>query len=217
MTVILKETHEEAIRKIKKRSFKIHVLGICFTFLLSLFLMCGKVILKIEKDLAKHSYEVVRSHVIEMRTKLKLLEILRTKPISIGHALEVAEVVFEESKNREIPIPMALAIIDQESSYRNSVTSEKGARGLMQLMPGTWNQYMDDPKLKKETGNTHIPTLNIRAGMAYLGDLIKKEKDWNKVLSLYVSGNKDIASNEVYIKQVFNKAKEYSKELDGRW
>jgi len=217
MTVILKETHEEAIRKIKKRSFKIHVLGICFTFLLSLFLMCGKVILKIEKDLAKHSYEVVRSHVIEMRTKLKLLEILRTKPISIGHALEVAEVVFEESKNREIPIPMALAIIDQESSYRNSLTSEKGARGLMQLMPGTWNQYMDDPKLKKETGNSHIPTLNIRAGMAYLGDLIKKEKDWNKVLSLYVSGNKDIASNEVYIKQVFNKAKEYSEELDGRW
>src|SRR3972149_6870280 len=145
MTVILKQAHEEAIRKLKKRSFKIHVLGICFTFLLSLFLMCGKVILKIEKDLAKHSYEVVRSHVIEMRTKLKLLEILRTKPISIGHALEVAEVVFEESKNREIPIPMALATIDQESSYRNSVISEKGARGLMQLMPGTWNQYMDDP------------------------------------------------------------------------
>ena len=217
MTVILKETHEEAIRKIKKRSFKIHVLGISFTFLLSLFLMCGKVILKIEKDLAKRSYEVVRSHVIEMRTKLKLLEILRTKPISIGHALEVAEVVFEESKNREIPIPMALAIIDQESSYRNSVTSEKGARGLMQLMPGTWNQYMDDPKLKKETGNSHIPTLNIRAGMAYLGDLMKKEKDWNKVLSIYVNGNKDIASNQVYIKQVFNKAKEYSEELDGRW
>ena len=217
MTVILKETHEEAIRKIKRKSFKIHVLGISFTFLLSLFLMCGKVILKIEKDLAKHSYEVVRSHVIEMRTKLKLLEILRTKPISIGHALEVAEVVFEESKNREIPIQMALAIIDQESSYRNSVISEKGARGLMQLMPGTWNQYMDDPKLKKETGNTHIPTLNIRAGMAYLGDLIKKEKDWNKVLSIYVSGNKDITSNQVYIKQVFNKAKEYSEELDGRW
>jgi len=216
MTVILKETHEEAIRKIKKGSFKIHVLGICFTFLLSLFLMCGKVILKMEKDLAKHSYEVVRSHVIEMRTKLKLLEILRTKPISIGHALEIADVVFEESISQEIPIPMVLAIIDQESSYRNSITSEKGARGLMQLMPGTWNQYMNDPKLKKETGNSHIPTLNIRAGMAYLGDLTKKEKDWNKVLSIYVSGNRDIASNQVYIKQVFNKAKEYSGELEER-
>ena len=217
MTVILKEAHEEAIRKIRKRSFKIHVIGICFTFLLSLFLMCGKAILKIEKDLAKQSYEVVRGHVIEIRAKLKLLEILRTKPISIGHALEVADVVFEESINREIPIPMALAIIDQESSYRNSAVSEKGARGLMQLMPITWNQYMGDPKLKEEIGNSHIPTLNIRAGMAYLGDLIKKEKDWNKVLSIYVSGNKDIASNQVYIKQVFNKANEYSKELDGRW
>jgi hypothetical protein len=217
VAVILKEAHEEAIRKIKRRSFKIHVLGICLTFLLSLFLICGKVILNIEKDLAKQSYEVVKGHVIEIRAKLKLLEILRTKPISIGHALEVAEVVFEESKYREIPIPVALAIIDQESSYRNSVTSEKGARGLMQLMPGTWNRYMDDPKLKKETGNSHIPALNIRAGMAYLGDLIKREKDWNKVLSIYASGNKDIASNRVYIKQVFNKAKEYGEELDGRW
>ncbi len=216
MTVILKEAHEEAIQKIKKRSFNIHILGICFTFLLSLFLMCGKVILKIERDLAKHSYEVVKGHVIEIKAKLKLLEILKTKPISIGHALEIADVVFEESNIQEIPISMVLAIIDQESSYRNSVVSEKGARGLMQLMPGTWNKYMGDPKLKKEIGNSHIPALNIRAGMAYLGDLTKKEKDWNKVLSIYVSGNKDIASNQVYIRQVFNKAKEYSEELDGR-
>jgi hypothetical protein len=217
MAVILKEAHEETIRKIKKRSFKIHVLGICFTFLLSLFLMCGKVILKIERDLAKHSYELVRGHVIEIKAKLKLLEILKTKPISIGHALEIADVVFEESNSQEIPIPMVLAIIDQESSYRNSVLSEKGARGLMQLMPATWNKYMDDPKLKKEIENSHIPTLNIRAGMAYLGDLTKMEKDWNKVLSIYVSGNKDIASNQVYIKQVLRKAKEYSEELNGRW
>jgi hypothetical protein len=216
MTAILKEAHEEAIRKIKKRSFNIHVLGICFTFLLSLFLTCGKVILKIEKDLAKQSYAIVKGHVIEMEAKLKLLEILRTKPISIGHALEVADVVFDESRNREIPISVVLAIIDQESSYRNRVVSKKGARGLMQLMPGTWNQYMDDPKLKKEIENSHIPTLNIRAGMAYLGDLIKKEKDWNKVLSIYVSGNKDIESNQHYIKQVFNRAKEYSEELNGR-
>jgi soluble lytic murein transglycosylase-like protein len=178
--------------------------------------MCGKVILKIEKDLAKHSYEVVKGHVIDMRAKLKLLEIIRTKPMSIGHALEVADVVFEESKHREIPISMVLAIINQESSFRNSAVSERGARGLMQLMPVTWNKYMDDPKLKNEIGNSHIPTLNIRAGMAYLGDLIKKEKDWDKVLSIYISGNRDIASNQVYIKQVFNKAKEYSEELDGR-
>ena len=216
MTVILKEAHEEAIRKIKKRSFKIHVLGICFTLLLSLFLMCAEVILKIEKDLAKHSYEVVKGHVIEIKAKLKLLEILRTKPISIGHALEIADVVFEESKHREIPISMALAIINQESSYRNSAVSEKGARGLMQLMPVIWNQYIDNAELKKEMGNSHIPTLNIRAGMAYLGDLIKKEKDWNKVLSIYASGNRDIESNQVYISQVFYKAKEYSEELDGR-
>jgi len=215
MTVILKEAHEEAIRKIKKRSFKIHVLGICFTFLLSLFLICGKLISKIERDLAKQSYEVVKGHVIEMKAKLKLLEILKTKPISIGHALEIADVVFEESINREIPISMVLAIINQESSYRNTVVSGKGARGLMQLMPATWNKYIDDPKLKKEIGNSHIPALNIRAGMAYLGDLVKKEKDWDKVLSIYVSGNKDITSNKVYIKQVFKKAKEYSEELHG--
>ena len=217
MTVILKEEHEEAIRKIKMRSFKINGLGICFTFLLFLFLMCGEVIWKIEKDLAKQSYEVVKGHVVEIRTKLKVLEMMKTKPISIGHALEIADVIFEESKNREIPIPLVLAIIEQESSYRNGIVSEKGARGLMQLMPVTWNQYMDDPKLKEEIGNSHIPTLNIRTGMAYLGDLIKKEKDWNKVLSIYASGNKDIASNQVYIQQVFNKAKEYSGELEGKW
>jgi hypothetical protein len=80
MAVILKEVHKEVIRKIKKRALKIHILGICFTFLLSLFFMYGGMVLKIEKDLARQSYEVVRGHVIET----KLLEILGTKGISIA-------------------------------------------------------------------------------------------------------------------------------------
>jgi soluble lytic murein transglycosylase-like protein len=84
-------------------------------------------------------------------------------------------------------------------------------------MPATWNRYMDDPELKKEIRNSYIPALNIRAGMAYLGDLIEKEKDWNKALSIYVSGNKDTASNQVYIKQVFKKAEEYREELQRGW
>jgi hypothetical protein len=43
------------------------------------------------------------------------------------------------------------------------------------------------------------------------------KRNCNRALSLYVSGNKDVASNQAYIKQVFNKAKEYSEELHGRW
>lgn len=217
MGVILKEAHEEAILKIKKRSFRFHVLGGFFTFLLSLSLIYGKVLLKMEKDLFRESYQVVRGHVIETKAKLKLLEILRTKPMSIGQALEVAEVIFEESIAREIPMPMVLAIIDRESSYRNNVVSEKGARGLMQLMPATWNRYMDDPELKKVMENSHIPALNIRAGMAYLGDLMEKEKDWNRALSIYVSGNKDTVSNQLYIKQVLRKAEEYNEALQRAW
>ena len=56
----------------------------------------------------------------------------------------------------------ALAIAKNESGFRQSALSPKGARGVMQLMPGTASRYGADP---------HDLGQNIDAGVRYLRDL----------------------------------------------
>jgi soluble lytic murein transglycosylase-like protein len=56
----------------------------------------------------------------------------------------------------------ALAIAKNESGFRQSALSPKGARGVMQLMPGTASRYGADPR---DLGQ------NIDAGVRYLRDL----------------------------------------------
>ena len=56
----------------------------------------------------------------------------------------------------------ALAIAKNESGFRQSALSPKGARGVMQLMPGTATRYGADP---------HDLGQNIDAGVRYLRDL----------------------------------------------
>ena len=55
------------------------------------------------------------------------------------------------------------AVMYQESSYNPRAVSPKGARGLMQFMPGTARRY--------GLRNPHDPTTSIDAGTHYLRDL----------------------------------------------
>lgn len=56
----------------------------------------------------------------------------------------------------------ALAIAQRESAFRQAAISPKGARGVMQLMPGTASRYGAD---------AHDLRQNIDAGVRYLRDL----------------------------------------------
>ncbi len=56
------------------------------------------------------------------------------------------------------------AVIEQESNYEPRARSEKGARGLMQLMPDTARQY--------GVRNLYDPQANLDAGISHLKDLM---------------------------------------------
>jgi len=80
-----------------------------------------------------------------------------------------------------VPADLVHAVIKAESNYDQFAVSEKGALGLMQLMPETAMKY--------GVINLLDPEQNIEGGIKYLKDLIKQYKgDRNLVLAAYNAG-----------------------------
>lgn len=96
--------------------------------------------------------------------------------------------------------PLILAIIRAESDFNPRAVSNKGALGLMQLMPGT----------ARELGVTHPfnPYQNIMAGTRFLARCLKRFPDIETALVAYNAGpayaRKAARASEVkaYVKQV---------------
>ena len=76
--------------------------------------------------------------------------------------------VQEASARFNMPVPWINAVMRQESGGRAHVVSPKGAMGLMQLMPGTWNYLRTAYKLGNDPYDAHD---NIIAGTAYLREM----------------------------------------------
>jgi hypothetical protein len=78
------------------------------------------------------------------------------------------------------------AVIQVESDFNPNCVSNKGARGLMQLMPETARRY----GVKK----VHDPDDNIRGGVRYLADLLNLfSNDLPRVLAAYNAGEGAVA------------------------
>jgi N-acetylmuramoyl-L-alanine amidase len=70
-----------------------------------------------------------------------------------------------------VPASLAAAIAWQESGFDNSVVSDSNARGVMQIVPGTWswvNSNLAGPPLDPSSA-----TDNVTAGVLYLGQLLR--------------------------------------------
>ena len=83
------------------------------------------------------------------------------------------------------------AVIQVESGYNHRAVSPKGARGLMQLMPGTAARY--------GVQSSFDPSQNIEGGVRYLRDLMTLfNSDTRLALAAYNAGEKRVQRiNEV--------------------
>ena len=67
---------------------------------------------------------------------------------------------------------MIHAISRQESQFDRQIVSRAGARGLMQLMPGTARETAPAAGLNYDLGSLYDPIYNIRLGSTYFGQLM---------------------------------------------
>lgn len=105
-----------------------------------------------------------------------------------NHPLKYSEYVEKYSKEYEIPETLLYSVIKCESSFDPEAKSRAGARGLMQLMPKTFEEMARrlGEEFKEEL--MFDPETSIRYGSYYLDYLYNIFGDWKLVLAAYNGG-----------------------------
>ncbi|QYX58396.1 lytic transglycosylase domain-containing protein [Roseovarius sp. SCSIO 43702] len=78
-----------------------------------------------------------------------------------------------------VPEHLFLRLVQQESGWRPTALSHKGAIGLAQLMPGTAAKLRVDP---------HDPAQNLDGGARYLAQQYRAFGSWRLALAAYNAG-----------------------------
>jgi soluble lytic murein transglycosylase-like protein len=92
---------------------------------------------------------------------------------------EVAAAILASSQRHGVSADLIQAVAWQESRYRQTAVSPKGARGVMQLMPDTASDLGVE---------AHDLTANIDGGAAYLARMIRQFGDLPRALAAYNAG-----------------------------
>ena len=94
---------------------------------------------------------------------------------------ELTPLIETAARQHQVEPKLIRGVIDQESAFHACAISSKGAKGLMQLMPATIDQFKVD--------DAFDPQQNIEAGATYLRQLLDKYKgDLKLALAAYNSG-----------------------------
>ena len=102
------------------------------------------------------------------------------------------EIVEKYSAEYNVPREIIYSIIRTESSFRSNVESNKGAVGLMQITPDTFDWLMTKLDEKLDRGLLYDPNTNIKYGTYFLRYLFLEfgglHDNWDLVFAAYNAG-----------------------------
>ena len=94
-----------------------------------------------------------------------------TGPAPTAGRVSSADIAMVANRNG-VPASLASAIAWQESGFNNAMVSSANARGVMQVLPGTWEWVQQN--LAKRQLNPSNAIDNVGAGVLYLGRLLQE-------------------------------------------
>ena len=93
-----------------------------------------------------------------------------------GRYLQMAK---DAARRNGVPSDLFLRLVQQESGWKPTARSHKGAIGLAQLMPGTARYLRVNP---------HDPYENLEGGARYLAEQYRTFGSWRLALAAYNAG-----------------------------
>ncbi len=107
---------------------------------------------------------------------------------------EYREYIKKYSDEFGVPDELVYAVIKTESDFESSAVSSKGAIGLMQIMPATFEWLTDDLMHENlDVGMLYDPETNIKYGTYYLSRLYNRFGDWNTAIAAYNGGEGNVS------------------------
>ena len=97
-----------------------------------------------------------------------------------------------------VPGSLASAIAWQESGFNNAMVSSANARGVMQIMPGTW-EWVNHTLAGSNPLNPNSAIENVRGGVLYLRQLLNDfGGDQTRAIAAYYQGEGAVKSRGLY-------------------
>lgn len=140
--------------------------------------------------------------------------------ITVLYPIMHKKTINEYSQKYHLDPLLVLAVIKRESSFNEDATSNKNARGLMQISDRTGEWAAENLNIENYNNQSlYNPEINIRIGTWYLNKLIEQFGDLEIALAAYNAGSgnvqawlkdKDISEDGKTLKQIpFNETREY--------
>jgi peptidoglycan lytic transglycosylase len=109
--------------------------------------------------------------------------------VKLRYPRPYAAAVAEASKLTQVPADWILAVMRQESLFREDAVSRAGARGLMQMQPSTAAAVAKRWHLPlPQRDGTFDPSMDVQRGAAHLRDLLDKYGQLGLTLAAYNAG-----------------------------
>ena len=126
-----------------------------------------------------------------LRAVASIREVLETqaKNATLDEKRELAETIYEACTLYDLDVELVLAVIQVESSFNRNAISNKGAKGLMQVMPLTGWAMSEELQLQGfDTEKLFDSRTNVMLGTYYLKKLLNRYNNLEHALLAYNAG-----------------------------
>jgi soluble lytic murein transglycosylase len=149
----------------------------------------------------------------------------------LAHPLPFIELVRGYEKDHGVPHLLTYAVMKTESRYDPGATSYAGARGLIQLMPGTAKSVADKAGIELHHDALYDPATNLDLGMRYLAGLVARYGESDAAVALAVPSynagagavDKWLAERgqwdlDLFVEAIpYDETRHYTQSVLGRW
>lgn len=208
---IRKDIKEIATVNIKLSSITLSITSIAFIILFIIFIT-GYILYKWDQKVNSviSSNNTVREFALKNSEQTILLKIIDEKigiKAPVQTKVQLTQTIYSLATIKKIPLNIICGLIETESNWTPSVTSDANAKGLMQVLPQYARPYLRYERIEYNPDVLYDPVINSIVGISILADYHaahveagkEKEDDFTITLHSYFWGPEN--TKQLYGKQ----------------